>query len=65
MTDKKILVIDDDPDILDSLKTILKANGFNTLTAQGGQEGIDVFNKEKPYIRVNRVCLILIMKDTD
>ena len=24
-----------------------------------------VFNKEKPYIRVNRVCLILIMKDTD
>jgi CheY-like chemotaxis protein len=48
MTDKKILVIDDDPDILDSVKTILKANGFSTLTAQGGQEGIDIFNREKP-----------------
>ena len=48
MADKKILVIDDDPDILDSVKAILDANGFQVATALSGQEGVDAFGSEKP-----------------
>jgi CheY-like chemotaxis protein len=49
MANKKvILVIDDDPDILDSIKAILSANGFDVATAMSGKEGIDAVSSSKP-----------------
>lgn len=49
MANKKlILVIDDDPDILDSIKAILTANGFDVVTAMSGKEGIKAVSKSKP-----------------
>jgi len=49
MANKKvILVIDDDPDILDSIKAILSANGFDVVTAMSGKEGIDAVSSSKP-----------------
>ncbi len=49
MANKKvILVIDDDPDILDSIKAILSANGFDVVTALSGKEGIDAVAASNP-----------------
>lgn len=49
MANKKlILAIDDDPDILDSIKAILSANGFDVATAMSGKEGIDALSVKKP-----------------
>lgn len=49
MANKKlILVIDDDPDILDSIKAILSANGFDVATAMSGKEGVDAVSISKP-----------------
>ncbi|HNX25757.1 MAG TPA: response regulator [Spirochaetota bacterium] len=48
MSDKKILVIDDDPDILESISAVLSSEGFNVLTAIDGKEGVEKFKKEKP-----------------
>ena len=48
MANKKILIVDDDPDILDMAKIILEANGFSAVTANGENEGLAVFLKEKP-----------------
>ncbi len=48
MSDKKILVIDDDPDILDSISAVLSSEGFNVLTAMDGKEGVEKFKSEKP-----------------
>ncbi len=49
MANKKlILVIDDDPDILDSIKAILTANGFDVVIAMSGKEGIEAVSKSKP-----------------
>lgn len=49
MSDKKvILVIDDDPDILDSIKAILSANGFDVATAMSGKEGTEKVKETKP-----------------
>jgi DNA-binding NtrC family response regulator len=45
---KKILIIDDDPDITDSIKTILVANGFETYTASDGKDGLDAVERVKP-----------------
>jgi two-component system, OmpR family, alkaline phosphatase synthesis response regulator PhoP len=49
MSDKKlILVIDDDPDILDSVKAILGANGFEVETAMSGKEGTEKVKSVNP-----------------
>jgi DNA-binding response OmpR family regulator len=45
---KKILVIDDDSDITDSIKAILTANGFETFTASDGRDGLDAVDRVKP-----------------
>jgi DNA-binding response OmpR family regulator len=44
----KILIIDDDPDFLFTMATFLKRSGFETLTAQDGQEGLDLAQRERP-----------------
>lgn len=48
MSDKKILVIDDDPDILESISAVLSSEGFNVLTAIDGKVGVEKFKSEKP-----------------
>jgi len=48
MSDKKILVIDDDPDILESISAVLSSEGFNVLTAIDGKVGVEKFRSEKP-----------------
>lgn len=40
-----ILVVDDDPLILKSLREILKGDGHTVTTANGGQEGINLFRQ--------------------
>ena len=39
----RILVVDDDPLVLNSLRDILEADGHEVTTADGGQAGIDAF----------------------
>ena len=48
MSDKKILVIDDDPDILDAVSIVLKSENYIVVTAMDGQEGVEKFKSEKP-----------------
>ena len=45
---KKILVIDDDPDITDSIKAILTANGFEAFSASDGKEGLEAVEAVRP-----------------
>jgi DNA-binding response OmpR family regulator len=45
---KKILVIDDDVDITDSIKAILTANGFEAYTASDAKDGIEAIDRIKP-----------------
>ena len=39
----RVLIVDDDPAILRSLRDVLELDGHSVVTAGGGQEGIDVF----------------------
>lgn len=45
---KKILVIDDDPAVLEYLTTIFEDNGYTTCSAKDAFEGLEVAKREKP-----------------
>jgi CheY-like chemotaxis protein len=45
---KKILVIDDEPNIVKYLTVFLEDCGYETCAASNGEEGFDVLQKEKP-----------------
>lgn len=44
----KILVIDDEPILRDSLRVALETSGDDVLTARTGEEGLDLFQRESP-----------------
>lgn len=48
----KILVIDDDPDILDALAMILESQGYQVFTARDGLEGLANLKAEKPDLMI-------------
>ncbi len=45
---KKILVLDDEPDVVTYLETVLSDNGYTTVSASNGKEGLEKVLKEKP-----------------
>ncbi len=47
---EKILLIDDEKDIVRVLSLSLKSDGYDVVSALSGKEGIDVFKKESPDI---------------
>jgi DNA-binding response OmpR family regulator len=52
---KKILVVDDNPDIINMLKSYLTMEGFLVVTASNGQKALHVARDEKPD------CIVLDM----
>jgi two-component system response regulator MprA len=45
-----ILVVDDDPALLDSLKRLLEVDGFAVTTAENGVRGLQAFRNREPNI---------------
>ena len=45
-----VLVVDDEPDVLEGLKNMVKAIGYEVITAGSGIQAIDRFRKHKPDI---------------
>jgi len=48
MSDKTILVVDDEKDIVYAVTLLLEANDFKVLSASDGQEGLDKARQEGP-----------------
>jgi DNA-binding response OmpR family regulator len=48
----KILVVDDDPDILEAISMILESQGYEVVTAREGVEGLANLKAEKPDLLV-------------
>jgi two-component system alkaline phosphatase synthesis response regulator PhoP len=44
----KILIIDDDPDFVAAVKTVLDGNGYKTVVAYTGEDGLVAVQKENP-----------------
>ena len=61
MKNPKILIIDDEPEILILVKSRIEANGYKGVTANSGKTGIELAKKEKP----NVILLDLLMPEMD
>lgn len=57
----KILLVDDEPDILEFLSYNLKKEGYNVFTANNGKEAVTVAKKENPQL----IILDVMMPDMD
>jgi two-component system alkaline phosphatase synthesis response regulator PhoP len=58
---KKILVIDDDPDLVDATSMILKSRHYDVIAAYGGVEGLEKARAESPDL----IVLDVMMPDKD
>ncbi|MBW1739718.1 MAG: response regulator [Deltaproteobacteria bacterium] len=45
---RKILIVDDEPDIITFLSSVLEENGYTSVSAKDGVEGLEILRKEKP-----------------
>ena len=61
MTDKKtVLIIDDDPDTVTYFSSLLEDNGYATVTAQNGADGIERVKQARPDL----ITLDITMPET-
>ncbi len=57
---KKILIIDDDPDIVEAMRMPLEANAYKVITASNGKEGLKRVKDETPDL-----IILDVMMETD
>ncbi len=58
---KKVVCIEDEPEMIDLVKLILSRRGYDVVGAMGGREGLDAIEAETPDL----VLLDLMMPDMD
>jgi two-component system response regulator VicR len=58
---RKIVCIEDEPEMIDLVKLILERQNFEVIGALGGREGIETIRRENPDL----VLLDLMMPDVD
>lgn len=57
----RILTIDDDPDILEALRTVLEAKGYEVIQAESAEEGLKALKATQPDL----VIVDLMMEEVD
>lgn len=58
---KKILLVDDDTDLLEQNKVLLEARGYEVITAENSNDALKKFNEHKP----DAAIIDLIIEDYD
>ena len=53
----KILIIDDDADIVESMRIVLESNNYEVISASNGQEGLDKVKGENPDLIILDVMM--------
>lgn len=56
---KKLLIVDDEPDAISFISTVLEDNDYDYISADNGVQGIELARKEKP----DAILLDLIMPE--
>ena len=54
---KKILVVDDEPDVVTVIKFTLETRGFEVITAYDGDEGLNKAKRERPDLIILDVLM--------
>ncbi|MCL5774018.1 MAG: response regulator [Firmicutes bacterium] len=58
---KKIMIVDDEPELLESLEMSLKMNNFDSVKAGSGKECLDLVKTQKPDL----IVLDIMMPEMD
>lgn len=58
---KRILIVDDDPDLVEAVSMLLEAEGMEPLAAYGGEEGLEAARTQNPDL----IVLDIMMPDKD
>ena len=54
---KKILIIDDEIDLLKTFKTVLEKNNYDVITAEDGREGLEKAKRENPDLVITDIIM--------
>jgi DNA-binding response OmpR family regulator len=54
---KKVLIVDDEPDMRVFLTTLLETNGFKPLSAEDGRQGLEIARNRKPALIILDVMM--------
>ena len=57
MSDKKVLIIEDEEELVKALEVRLKAHGYNTIAAYDGEEGLEKARSENPDLIILDIML--------
>ncbi|CAM2838604.1 response regulator transcription factor [Flavobacterium frigoris] len=57
---KKILIVDDEPNIVMSLEYTFKKNNFEVFIARDGQEALDILEKQLPDVIILDVMMPMV-----
>ncbi|MFA0962417.1 response regulator transcription factor [Roseivirga sp. BDSF3-8] len=57
----KILIVDDEPNILLSLEFLMKKNGYEVFIARDGSEALDILSQQTPEV----ILLDIMMPEVD
>lgn len=57
---KKILIVDDEPNIVMSLEYIFKKNNYQVFIARDGQEALDLLEHERPHLIILDVMMPMV-----
>jgi len=60
MNQKRILIVDDEPDIVTTIKVVLEQEGYNTLCARDGKEALQKARQELPDLMILDLKLPLL-----
>jgi CheY-like chemotaxis protein len=52
MSGKKVLLVDDDPDIQDAIKVVLESKGYEVISARNGKECLEKLVSEEPDLMI-------------
>ena len=54
---KKIMIIDDDIDLVEAMRITLETDNYDVIDAQEGQKGLEILKKEKPDLLILDVMM--------
>lgn len=54
---KKIMIIDDDIDLVEAMRITLESEGYDVIDAQDGQKGLEILKEQKPDLLILDVMM--------
>jgi adenylate cyclase len=65
MPSARILVVDDDPDFVEIMRTILEANGYTVISAANGNQGLAQVKVSKPDLMILDIMMSTVLDGLD